>query len=413
MATENGGSGGPPVILLLCTHFRRGENDHFYTNELAHALAAAGACVRVGVVDWYAPPGGKADLVVMPDGVEVLHMPPRAIRGFGRYIADASKWLGASWFLMRDMKRRFANRRTDMVVAWAPLVAMGFPIFWATRHFRCPSLAYIADFFPFPQYANKQFGRVTMWAGFVPEAFLMRRFDTVACMSQAGVDYLRDHYPLKAGQETPVLRLWSDISRVGRDDRSAVRRRHDLPDDRPIVLFGGQIIEGRGIEDVLVMARQAAFERPDILFLILGGGRLEPLVMDYIALDYGNLLLRAPVPRDEYLKIASACDIGLVSTVATAGVPTFPSKTIDYMRAGLPVVASVETVTDYRTFIEHNGFGVAVNAGDPIACFAAVRDIVDDPITYARMRQAGYAALGQFDVAVAAAAILKRARVTG
>jgi len=248
-----------------------------------------------------------------------------------------------------------------------------------------------------------------MWVAFLPEAFLIRRFSALACMSPAGVDYLRRHFPLRNTQETTVLRLWSDVALVPPEDRVEIRRRHGLPIDRPIILFGGQIIEGRGIEDVLAMARQASIDRPDIVFLILGSGSLESLVEDYVAEGRGNLILRAPVARHEYLRIANVCDIGLVSTVATAGVPTFPSKTMDYMRAGLPIVASVETVTDYRAFIEANGFGVAVDAGNPVACFAAARDLVDDPRKREAMKAAGFASLAQFDVAVARDAVLARA----
>jgi hypothetical protein len=42
--------------------------------------------------------------------------------------------------------------------------------------------------------------------------------------------------------------------------------------------------------------------------------------------------------------LISACDVGIVCTVA--GVDSsFPSKTIDYLRAGLPIVAAVEQDT--------------------------------------------------------------------
>jgi len=119
-------------------------------------------------------------------------------------------------------------------------------------------------------------------------------------------------------------------------------------------------------------------------------------------------MLHPAVPRDVYLSIAAACDIGLVATIAETGVPTFPSKTIDYLRVGLPVVASVESTTDYRTFVEDNGFGLVVPAGESRSWLDAISRIVDDPDIHATMVRAGRAALQtHFDVANAARLILK------
>lgn len=39
-----------------------------------------------------------------------------------------------------------------------------------------------------------------------------------------------------------------------------------------------------------------------------------------------NVLLYDYVPRDEYLALVSACQLGIVATVDNVDVPTFPSK---------------------------------------------------------------------------------------
>ncbi|HWI86378.1 MAG TPA: glycosyltransferase, partial [Sphingomonas sp.] len=341
----------PPGILMLCNNFRKDAASPYLTNTLADALAAAGARVHVGVVDWQAPPGTPPELMTMPSGVEALFVAPRAIRGLGRFVADASKWLGASAFMVRGLARAFGERRIDLMISFSPLVTTGFPILWAKRRFGCRGVAYITDFFPLHQQAAKQInGRIPVAIGLAIENMLLRRFETIACMSPAGVSYLRRHYRIRADQSTPVLRLWGDTDPLPPVDRGATRARFGLPDDRPIILFGGQISEGRGIEDILVMARLARQRRPDLLFFLLGEGRLEPLVHAYIEGGGDNAILHPAVTRDAYLEIASACDVGLVATVPNTGVPTFPSKTIDYLRAGIPIAASIETTTDYGAF---------------------------------------------------------------
>lgn len=402
-------AGERPSILMLCNNFRKDEASRYLTNDLADALAGAGVEVKVGVIDWYTGTGKRPELIRMPSGVEALFVAPRELSGFGTVVANASKWLGASAFLARALKKTWGRRRFDLIVSFSPLVTTGISILWAKRHYRCRAVAYITDFFPLHQAAAQQIkGRGKLAIGLALETMLMHRFETIACMSPAGIAYLRAHYRLNGQQTTPVLRLWGDIEPLPAIDRAAIRTRHRLPLDRPIILFGGQIGEGRGIEDLLEMARLARRERPDLLFLLLGEGRLEPLVHAYIAEGADNVVLHPPVARDAYLQVAAACDIGLVATLGGTGVPTFPSKTIDYLRVGLPIAASIEATTDYGNFVEDNGFGTAVIAGDAATWLDAVTRILDAPETHKAMVAAGRCALrAHFDVAQAARLILK------
>jgi glycosyltransferase involved in cell wall biosynthesis len=397
-----------PSILLLCTSFGREGQPRFLTDELADALVAAGAKVRMGVVDWNAPLGGPSDVAVKQNGVEAVIIAPRSISWMGPTIALASKWIFSSLFEVPRLQRRFGRARIDLTVTISPLVVTGWSLLWARWTRRSRVYAYITDFFPYHQAAgglvpDGWISRVGLWL----ETFLMRRCDVVACMSPAGVTYLREHYKLSRNQETPVLRLWGNIDLPPQTNRDDVRRLHSLPLDRPVVIFGGQIIEGRGIEGVLAAAALARQSRPDLLFLFIGQGRLEPMIRADIAAGATNVILMAPSPRDEYLALAGACDIGLVSTTADTGVPTFPSKTIDYIKAGLPVVASVETTTDYRDFVCENGFGVVVDAGDQAGLLAAIGALVDDPVRRETMIQAGRRTLSEhFDVAATARKIM-------
>lgn len=153
---------------------------------------------------------------------------------------------------------------------------------------------------------------------------------------------------------------------------------HGLPLDRKILVFGGQITEGRGIEEILTMAKMAQSARPELAILLIGEGRLVELVEAYIASGADNVIYRRRIPRAEYLSLIAACEIGLVCTVAGVDSSSFPSKTIDYLRAGLPIVAAVERDSDYREFLRHWNIGVSIPAGDATALFEAVTRVIDE-----------------------------------
>lgn len=402
-----------PTVLILSNGIGRTEADRNLTNDLADGFVANGMRVIVAAIDWSGRGGGDGR-VTLPGGVEVLFVPPWSFDRAGAFVRNASKWLFSSVAAARRVKGAFQDVSVDMVVASSPLITCGYLILWARRFFRASMLAYLTDFFPFHQRAAGQIpGGPVLRAGAAIENFLLGRFDAVACMSPAGVAYLRGHYRLRPDQRIGFVRLWGAVTVSTPDIRDDLRSRFALPPG-PLAIFGGQISEGRGVEDILAAAALAKRRGLPVIFMFVGTGRLEPLVRHHIDAGGDNVLLRPPVGRDSYLDLLGACTIALVATVADTGVPTFPSKTIDYLRAGLPVVAAVEDSTDYSDFVEENGFGIATPAGDPAAFVDAIATLLADRALRERMATAGKAALARhFDPKAAAAMMVKLALPEG
>ena len=397
-------------ILFLCTRFETSDDNPYLTNDLVNALAATGNIVQVVALQWSPPPGGPPKAYRQANGVDVLFLSPRQLERLGKLVALGSKWIGSSLLAIRHIRRLLADRDFDLLIGFSPVVTCAFPILWAMRRFRCASYVYVTDFFPFHQ---RGAGQITNPFIFEiarrVETALLRQFDVIGCMSRLGVGYLKRNYKLRPEQRAEILPLWGASEFAPDVNRSAERRSYNLPVDKPIALFGGQISEGRGIVEILSTARIARSLRPDIFFLLIGRGRLVPLVEAYIEEGAGNLVLMDAIPRDRYLALVAACDVGIVSTIANVDVPTFPSKTIDYLRAGLPVVASVEKTTDYGEFVTKRSFGVAVEAGDPRRLFDAIGRVLDDPSRALAMREAGRRTLAEvFDVRKAAETIIRQ-----
>ena len=99
------------------------------------------------------------------------------------------------------------------------------------------------------------------------------------------------------------------------------------------------------------------------------------------------------IPRADYLSLLGACDCGIVATQRDTGVPTFPSKTLDYFRAGIPVVASVESSTDFGLFLEQRKAGVRIEAGDHIELMKVTSEVctrLNGAMEYVRNGQRRY-----------------------
>lgn len=399
---EAGPSAGARRFLMVCLYFPTEPGHSYMTTELARALVAAGHEVEVLFLDWKAAPGEAEGPARIWNGVRIVRCTPRWLDGFGGFVRSASKLLLTSRRAARVACERFDLEGFDAFIAWAPALAVA-PLVGAARRARIPRrLLFIWDFFPDHQ---REIGRMPggppYWLAKIWEQHLMDAFNVVLCTLPQNADYLRRRFRVRPGQSVRVTPIWTDMAPVPVVDRSAVRRLHDLPQDRPIAVFGGQLIEGRGFEQMLAAAALGAQAGSPLLFLFVGDGRLAPMLS---ARARGNVLVRPAMARDAYLRLLGACDVGMVATVPGVTSFTIPSKTLDYLRVGLPVVAAVEAGSEFSALLERHGVGRAVAFGEPGAFFAAAAALAAGP----RVTDAARACLDEvFHVRHAVAAVLK------
>lgn len=377
-------------ILLCVTTYPEKIGDSYLTSDLADEWARMGHEVTVAAVEWKKRVGSEPPRTLhFPSGVTAHYFVPLHTGRFGRLFERLSRWTLSSYRLRRPIAAAVGDDSNyDVAIFFAPAINLAAQVADYTRNIR-NSYLYVSDFFP---YAHRDLGLVPKGPLFSiarwTENRLMRKFRTLGTMSPRNADYLRRHYIVDPDQRVVVDMLWGPGAVTATVDPAAVRTAFDLPADRRLLLFGGQLTEGRGVEDIVAAARIAADRKLDISFLVIGDGRLRPQIEAAAAQYPDHLLYRLPVPRERYLELAAACDAGLVVTIRDTDVPTFPSRTIDYLRVGLPVLAAVELSTDFGEIIADLGVGVHLAAGEPEALVEAGLALFADPQRYAAMRAA-------------------------
>ena len=367
-------------ILLLCTKFSINEEDGWLTNDLANAFAKMGHSVCVICVDWSDKTNQPPKTYITSTGVKVTVMSTLSIQVLGAKIEKITKWLFSSLAARKCVKKEFRNIKFDLIIGFSPAVTMMAPLLTSLRQPGVKSSYILWDFFP---YHHRQIGLIKNRFVFLGakkiEEYITRKFDFIGCMTQKNVDYLKQHYNLKKNQQVGILPLWGNTIPVADFDKSLMRENFGLSGNKVIAIFGGQLTVGRGIEDILAVAKMAQQSRDSIVFLFIGSGPYEALIQDEIANGAKNVVLLKPVPRNRYLQLLSACDIALVCTVRDVDVPTFPSKTIDYFKASLPIVASVEASSDYGEWLETWKAGLCSEAGNLNAFYENVKKLSLDP----------------------------------
>jgi len=350
-------------FLMIAMQFPTDPGQSYLTTELADALVAAGHEVEVLHVDWTASPAGPIEDLTSPSGIRVVRCPPRFVSGFGRLVRDASKFV-LSGRAANVACRCFDLASFDAAIAWMPAISIAPLVSRLQRAGIRDRLLFIWDFFPDHHH---EIGRLPGgWPLRVARAWeqkLLSRFTAIICTLPGNAEYLRQRFRVVPEQNVLVTPIWGSTNPAPPVDRKVVRARYALPADAPMAVFGGQLVEGRGFEQMLAAADAALAHGSNLSFLFVGDGRLAPQVSERAARQ-SNVIYRPGVSRSEYLKLLAACDVGMVATVPGVSSFSIPSKTIDYLRAGLPIIAAVEHSNDYIEILEKYEVGMAVPFGD-------------------------------------------------
>lgn len=351
------------------------------TNELVGALQDNGHVVDVVLAEWQKDMAGSPEIVRGPRGEDVLVVPPIVAPWAPTLLQRVIKWFATPLKTARAYRRHFAARAYDGVIAGTPTMLFQ-PVLeraLATKAGRRPvAILFIHDFFPIH---HGEIGLIPRRAAPILQRLeerAMSNFDIIYCNLPSNIDYLKKHYHLTGERIVSWTPLWTRTEPVVTGSREEVRQRNGLALDRPIAVFGGQIIEGRGIEDMLAAADLAAEKGSDLLFLFVGSGRLAPLVDARAEQPGSNVARIAQVPREDYLGVVSACDVGMVATVPGVSSHSFPTKTMDYLRVGIPVVVSVEPESSLASMVVEAGVGLSVPFGDVPAYLGELERAVRD-----------------------------------
>jgi len=194
------------------------------------------------------------------------------------------------------------------------------------------------------------------------EKTTIKTADFIGSPSQGNIDFTLKFYPWAEDKNIHILH-YSQSPIVLTNDSEDLRVKYKLI-DKFVAIYGGNMSIAQKIENVIDLA-ESCLGYKEIVFLLLGRGH----IMDAIKADVKKRLITNIVfidfmPKKEYEKLLSICDTGLVSLNEKLAIPNIPSKTLSYFNLSIPVVASIDPVTDYGLYLEKAGAGLWSYAGD-------------------------------------------------
>jgi len=145
--------------------------------------------------------------------------------------------------------------------------------------------------------------------------------------------------------------------------------------DRLRLLYAGLVGHAQGLEVLLDLAERA----PELEITVAGDGpRRAPLEAEARARGIGNVAFTGYVPRDELVRLYRRSDVLFAQLQRSElhAVTAAPSKLLEYMAAGRPIVYAGEGSA--AALVERADAGVVVPPGDAAAIASALTTLTHD-----------------------------------
>lgn len=265
----------------------------------------------------------------------------------------------------KGIKKYFSNVKFDLVMYSTPPITLCDAIEFVKKRDNARTYLLLKDIFPQNSVDIGMLGKTGVKGALYKkfrkkEKRLYALSDKIGCMSEANVRYVLEHNLEVSADKVEVCP--NSIEPVDMsctaEERQAIREKYNLPFDKRIFVYGGNLGMPQGIDFLIDCMENQSFD--DVIFLIIGNGTEYGKLKKFVdETDRKNVMLMKFLPREDYDRMIGACDVGMIFLDHRFTIPNFPSRLLSYTQAKLPVLTVTDPNTDIGTVVENNGFGVS------------------------------------------------------
>ena len=225
--------------------------------------------------------------------------------------------------------------------------------------------------------------------------------DYIGCMSPANVDYLLKHNEIdsnkvevcpnsiKVEADTGEALSANGIAKSRENDREELFAKYDIPSDKTIFLYGGNLGKPQDIPFIIECIKKAS-KVEEAYFVVCGDGteygKLLAFVQEY---KPKNLSLIKSLPKADYDRLAGVSDVGMIFLDHRFSIPNFPSRLLSYLKEGIPVLVCTDKNTDIGRIAVDNDFGLS-SVSDNVEDFVLNVSKLTDKALRLRLGKNGY-----------------------
>lgn len=259
-----------------------------------------------------------------------------------------------------------------------PITFTGVVNYLKQRNPNAVSYLLLKDIFPQNAVDIGMFGEKSLFNRYFrqKEIKLYRQSNYIGCMSPANVEFLLAHNDFINKDKVEVAPNSIELAEqkvLTQEQRNGVKRKYNLPLDKPVFIYGGNLGKPQGI-DFLIQCLDANKNRDDCHFLIVGSGTEYPSIKEWFETEHPNSVsVYERLPKADYDLLVQCCDVGLIFLDHRFTIPNYPSRLLSYLEYKMPVLCATDPNTDIGRIAENNGYGYWCESNS-IEAFTSILD---------------------------------------
>ena len=220
-------------------------------------------------------------------------------------------------------------------------------------------------------------------------ATLYNLADGIGCMSPHSVKLIRDGYLPNSEEKVFLLPNWGENIEY-QAPSPIILKKYGL-EGKFVIIYGGNMGKPQNLPLFLKLAKDK-MELSDVLFLFIGEGtereRLREIVKNE---NITNVRIENHIPHKDYLDVLKCASVGIITLSPIMFFANCPSKAVSYWQNKIPVLASLDSVTDFGSyFLDRSKSGLWSLATDYDALSKNFDTLYSDPVLRSQMGENGY-----------------------
>lgn len=318
------------------------------------------------------------------NGMTVLRIKTGDITGVTNLFKKGLSTVTIDYYFKRAIKKNYKNEQIDLILYPTPPITLAKTIAWAKEYFNAKTYLMLKDIFPqnavdMGMMSTNGIKGVVYSYFRKKERFFYSVSDFIGCMSPANVDYVIKHNPEISEKKVEVcpncLSVPDKVPSFKRNN-SELKKKFGIPENAVVFIYGGNLGKPQGISFLIQCLRQVKHNNR-AFFLIIGEGSEFGRIQQFVDEENpSNVKLLHYLPKDEYQLISDQCDVGMMFLDHRFTIPNFPSRILNYLASGNPVLAATDPNSDIGTIARDNGFGFCCESNDVKSFEKAINEFI-------------------------------------
>lgn len=346
-------------------------NQHYYPDFAATGQLLADLCddlvkagFRVTVITGYPEPGtfpaGLAPLKTEKNGNLTIFRLYNHPAG-NKSIINRLLHFFSFWFL--SILKSFTVKRPDLVfVMSTPPLLNGLTANLIRLFRRVPYVYNVQDLYPdIAVQMGTIRNRLVIRLSAAIETYINRHARQIVTLSDSMKEKIASHGVVSG--KISVIPNWSDGNLIRPMTDSPLRTDWDLA-GRFVIMYSGNTGMSQGLDWIMETIAPLATDRPDLVFVIVGGGAKLPALKEKAVKNHWSFVRFYPFqPKEQLSESLSVADLHLVPLTAGMSDYLVPSKFYGIAAAGRPTLALVDEGSEIDRIVRSQNLGFSIRHG--------------------------------------------------